>query len=158
MSGSGSDVDDTVVMDGPPPEGVDVGHPTEGPHGGELVELGSKEEYHAEILHGENSAGDPQTPTVYLLDGSATETVAIEAKELNLNTKIDDKPVSLTFVAKPTETDPEGKSSRFVCEAENAGEVMHHHGDASLAVRIDGKGFNGKLSGHDHSGHDHADH
>jgi hypothetical protein len=54
-------------------------HPNEGPHHGDLVELGN-EEYHAEVVHGE--AG---SVTVYILDSAAKVAVPIEAAELMIN-------------------------------------------------------------------------
>ena len=59
LNGCGSDSSDT--NSGQTPEGAsptaqapDDVHPTEGPHGGHLIELGN-EEYHAELLHDPHS-------------------------------------------------------------------------------------------------------
>ena len=50
-------------------------HPTEGPHHGSLIELGD-EEYHGELVH-DDKAG---TVTIYLLDSSAREAVAVKSR------------------------------------------------------------------------------
>jgi hypothetical protein len=54
-------------------------HPSEGPHHGDLVELGN-EEFHAEVVH-----GDAGSVTVYILDSSAKTAVPIDATELAIN-------------------------------------------------------------------------
>ena len=55
-------------------------HPTEGPHHGDLVELGN-EEFHAEIVHDEQT----EMLTVYLLGTSAVHAVGSKALELKIN-------------------------------------------------------------------------
>ena len=113
-------------------------HPSEGPHGGDLIELGN-EEYHAELIHphdhdddahahkdgdheeGHEEHGDHEGDadhnhvgiTVFILDGSAKKTVAIDATEITLNLTHDGQPEQFKLAALPTEDDPEGKSSRF---------------------------------------------
>jgi len=54
-------------------------HPGEGPHHGDLVELGN-EEYHAEVVHGEGGS-----VSVYILDSAAKSAVPIDATELTIN-------------------------------------------------------------------------
>src|SRR3989337_1170847 len=58
----------------------DHAHPSEGPHGGSLIELGA-EEYHAELIH-DDQAG---TVTIYLLDSAAKAAVAIDAPDVTIN-------------------------------------------------------------------------
>ena len=151
-AGDPDDAEVIVIDELPPDVELAGGHPTAGPHGGELIELGN-EEYHAEMLHEEGVA-----PTIYLLDGSATEQVAVATPTLLLNMVVDENPTQLTFTASPENGETDGKSSRFVCADENAEELVHHHGDARLSVQIDGRGFTGTLHAHDHAGHDHAGH
>ena len=127
-------------------------HPTEGPHHGDLVELGN-EEYHAEILHDE----DAGTVTIYVLNGAATEQVPIEATEVTINAKHDGKPEQFTLAASPDADDPQGKSSRFVSNDE---ELVHHldeeGAEPRLVLTINGKSYRGTIShDHDHEGHDH---
>lgn len=131
-------------------------HPTEGPHHGELIELGN-EEYHAELLHDDSSV------TIYVLNGAADKQFPIEATEVVINTTHDGKPEQFTLVAKPDVSDPAGKSSCFV--SEDTGLVHHideEHASHRLALTINGKPYRGEIShhhdGHDHRGHDHAAH
>ncbi|QEG41528.1 hypothetical protein [Roseimaritima ulvae] len=144
----------TITMDGPPPEFDDVhDHPSEGPHHGTLVELGS-EEYHAEVVH------DEQSVTIYILDASATEPVAIDAADLTINLTHDGSPEQFKLVADPDEGDGEGKSSRFTLA--DAELVKHLDDDAAaptLTVTIAGTPYRGQIKhDHDHDGHDHAGH
>ena len=139
------------VSENPPPPPPGSEHPTEGPHHGSLIELG-KEEYHAELVHDEKA----KTVTIYLLDGpTAKESVAADAKEVAINVKHDGKPEQFKLMAQPDERDPERKSSRFVSNDAELIEHLDEEGsEAMLAVKIDGKSFNGKIS-HDHEGHSH---
>ena len=131
------------------PEHADA-HPTEGPHHGSLIELGN-EEYHAELVHDEKTG----EITIYILDGSAKELVPIDATEIVINAKHDGKPEQFPLTAQPSETDPDGKSSRFVSTDE---ELAHHldesDADARLVLKIAGRSYNGKIE-HDHRTHNH---
>ncbi|MFK7818373.1 MAG: hypothetical protein AB8G99_06630 [Planctomycetaceae bacterium] len=135
-------------------------HPSEGPHHGDLIELGH-DEYHAELLHPEHEEDhsdrrDDESHatdviTVYVLDSSATKTVAIEAAEVTLNLMHDGKPAQFKLPAQPTEADAGGKSSRF---SSNDKELLGHfhdsdHMDGTLVVTINGKSYRGDLA-HDH--------
>lgn len=170
-------------------------HPSEGPHGGDLIELGN-EEYHAELVHphdhgddahdhhaegeeghkeeGEHKADhdsdhngdhDHAGITIYILDGSAREMVAIEAVEITLNLSHEGKPEQFKLAAMPTESDPEGRSSRFASADKELMELFHEsdHVEGTLVLSIDGKSYRGKLAhshddhhGHDHSGEEHG--
>lgn len=127
-------------------------HPSEGPHHGDLIELGN-EEYHAEILHDE----DAGTVTIYVLNGAATEQVPIEATEVTINAKHDGKPEQFTLTASPDTNDPQGKSSRFVSNDEELAHHLDEEGaDPRLVLTINGKSYRGTIShDHDHEGHDH---
>lgn len=123
-------------------------HPTEGPHGGELIELGN-EEYHAELLH-ENEA------IVYLLDGSAKAAAPSDAAEVTLNFSHDGKAEQFRLAASRDANDPEGKSSRFTSnDAELLKELQEGHAEVALVVTIGGKQYRGNLE-HEHGeeGHD----
>ena len=127
-------------------------HPTEGPHHGDLIELGN-EEYHAEILHDE----DAGTVTIYVLDGAATKQVPIDATDVTINAKHDGQPEQFKLAASPDANDPPGKSSRFVSDDE---ELAHHldedGADPRLVLTINGKSYRGVIThDHDHEGHDH---
>jgi len=130
----------------PPKTGHAHAHPTEGPHGGTLVELG-REDYHAELVHDE--AAD--TVTVYLLDGAAKEAVAIEAKQLTLNLLVGGKPQPFPLAADPLATDPAGKCSAFGSSSAAIGKALHAKGTTGrLNVTVAGKVYVGKLGGHTH--------
>lgn len=165
-------------------------HPSEGPHGGDLIELGN-EEYHAELIHpeghdddahphedgdedhkdgdhkeGHDDDGDHEGHadhdhagiTIYILDGSATKTVAIDATEITLNLSHDGKPEQFKLAAMPTETDAEGKSSRFTSDDKDLLEHFHEEEiEGTLVLKINGKSFRGKVA-HDHEGHEGHDH
>jgi len=127
----------------------DHGHPSEGPHHGSLIELGG-EEYHAEFVHDEEGG----TVTIYILDGAAKESVAIDATEIAINLKHDGKGEQFKLAASPDAGDPEGKSSRFVSNDKELGEDLEHEdADANLVLKINGKSYRGAIA-HDH---DHDD-
>lgn len=126
-------------------------HPSEGPHHGILVELGTTGEYHAEVAHDDAT----KTVTIYLLGKDAKTPVAIEEPELTLNLVVAGEPLQAKFPASPQEGDPPGKSSRFALMDEK---VLEAH-DAEkttgkLNVTIEGTQYTGTLENHGH-GHDH---
>lgn len=157
-----------------PPNTVDDhaghAHPSEGPHHGDLIELGN-EEYHAELLHPEDHdddahpAGDEDGHehtgiTIYVLDSSATKMVPIGAADVTINLTHDGKPEQFRLAAMPTETDPAGKSSRFASDSHDLLEHFHEaeHVEGTLVLSINGKSYRGKISHeHDHDGHPHGD-
>lgn len=141
---------DARVTDIPPESGHDDhdhAHPSEGPHGGALIELGN-EEYHAELVHDE-AVG---TVTIYLLDSTAGNPVRIDAGEITINASHEGQAEQFQLASNPKESDPEGQSSRFVSSDKELGEHLDH-GEARLNVTIDGKPYSGKIPA-DH-GHDH---
>jgi hypothetical protein len=149
----------TTVTAGPPST-VETGHghahPTEGPHGGSLIELGS-EEYHAELVHDDAA----ETVTIYLLDSAAKELVPIEATELKVNLSHEGQAEQFALVASPQESDTAGKASRFVStNSEVCEELCHEHAEGQLVVAINGKQYRGDIhhdhEGHEHEGHDHS--
>ncbi len=126
-------------------------HPTEGPNGGALVELGD-EEYHAEFI-----VKDKNKEVIFhLLDGSAKKAVAIGEPELLLNLKVAGKPQQYKIPAAPSKGDPEGKASRFVIKDEKLVRTLHAKGvSAQMRVKINTRSYSGKVSlAHDHD-HDH---
>lgn len=157
-------------------------HPSEGPHGGDLIELGN-EEYHAELIHphdhdddahphedgdedhkdgdhkeGHDADHDHAGITIYILDGSAKKTVAIDATEITLNLSHDGKPEQFKLAAMPTETDAEGKSSRFASGDKDLLEHFHEEEiEGTLVLKINGKSYRGKVA-HDHDHEGHGDH
>ena len=122
-------------------------HPTEGPHGGELIELGN-EEYHAELTH-ENEA------IVYLLDGSAKAAAPSDATEVTINLSHDGKGEQFRLAASRDTNDPEGKSSRFTSnDAELLKDLQEGHAEVALVVTINGKQYRGNLE-HEHGEEEH---
>ncbi len=158
-------------------------HPEEGPHGGELIELGN-EEYHAELVHPHGHDDDAHAHadgdeahkdaahedshadhdhagiTVYILDGSAKQAVAIDATEIVLNLSHDGQPEQFKLAAMPTKEDAEGKSSRFASDDKDLLEHFHEEAvEGTLVLMIEGKSYRGKMShDHDHGDEGHADH
>ena len=128
-------------------------HPTEGPHHGSLIELGN-EEYHAELLHDDEA----DTVTVFLLDSTGKQTIAVEAQEVMINLSHEGQAEQFTLPASPEASDPAGKSSRFTStDAELANEMDHAHADAQLVVTIAGKQYRGAAA-HDHDHEEEHDH
>lgn len=128
---------------------ADHDHPSAGPHGGELIELGS-EEYHAELMH------DNQI-VVYLLDSAAKAAAPSEASEVTVNVNHDGKGEQFKLTADPDANDPQGKSSRYSSQdAELLKDVQEGHAEVTLVVSINGKQFRGALE-HDHE-HDEEGH
>ncbi len=122
------------------------GHAEVGPHGGDLIELG-EEEYHAEIIHDEQSG----TITIHLLSGDAKKLVAIPAADIKINLKHGDKAEQFKLVASPIATDPEGSTSRFVStDAELANDLDIEGCKAKLVVVIAGKQYRGDVAHHHH--------
>jgi hypothetical protein len=160
LAGCGSSTDDsTSPGSGGPPATVDLhaegelNHPTEGPHHGDLVELGN-EEYHAEFVH-DDAAG---SVTVYILDSAAKSAVPIDAPDVTLNVSHDGQPEQFKLPASPDAGDPAGKSSRFALTDK---ELVEHLDEpettAKLVLTIDGKPYSGQVEhDHEHSeGHEH---
>ena len=147
----------TTITDAPPATvpHAEHAHPSEGPHHGDLVELGN-EEYHAEIVHGE--AG---SVTVYILDSGAKDAVPIDAQEVTINMTHDGNAEQFKLPADRDASDPEGKSSRFSLKDEElAGDLDSADAVAKLAVTIDGMSYSGKIE-HAHEGegdHKHDEH
>ncbi|MFH5805479.1 hypothetical protein [Alienimonas sp. DA493] len=159
--GCAAETDEPLALDDAPPaladdhEGHDHGdhaHPTEGPHGGGLIELGD-EEYHGELIHDE-AAG---TVTIYVLNDHADAPAPIEAAEVTVTVVHDGNRESFALAADPDAGDPDGRSSRFVSsDAELAEHLDREGGTAKLMVKIDGRAYSGDVAhDHDHGGHGH---
>ena len=136
----------------PPPPTVDAhAHPTEGPHHGDLIELGN-EEYHAELLH------DEQSVTIYVLNGAADKQVPIDATEITINTTHDGQPEQFNLAASPDQNDPAGKSSRFVSsDGDLVAHIDEEGAEHRLVLTISGKSYRGEIA-HDHDGHEGHNH
>ena len=128
-------------------------HAGHGPHGGDIVELGS-DQYHAELVHDDATGG----VTIYVLDATAKRAAPIDAELVRVNVQHDGNAEQFTLSASPEENDPEGTSSRFITPERELAEDLDH-GDirGQLVVMISGKQYRGDVV-HDHHGHDHDDH
>lgn len=138
---------------------ADHEHAELGPHGGQLIELGD-EEYHAELLHDEQT----HTVTIYVLDAKAAETVPVSAPEVVIQLNVKGK--SQRFALAAVHLDQE-KPSQAVC-FEAADEELSHALDeqgakGTLAIDINGQEFTAAIvhqhehqHDHDHE-HQHAD-
>ena len=95
----------------------------------------------------------PTAVTLNVLDGAASETVAIDAAELSVSLKHDDE---VRTFALPASNPTDGKASSFtIADAEMAG-WMKEGAEGAVTLQIDGKSYTGKIShDHDHEGHDH---
>jgi len=131
-----------IVMDELPPMMDMGGHPQHGPRGGELVELG-KEAFHIEMMHGTGAVA------LYVLDGSATRSVAIEAGKLTVSLKHDGQVKSFELPADPQAEDASGKSSRFTLTSAEMDQWLEAEAEGAVIVQIEGKSYTGKIS-HDH--------
>ena len=134
----------------------DHAHPSEGPHGGYLIELGN-EEYHGELVNSE----DHHTVTIYILDGSAKKEVPIAATSVTINATVDGKPT--TFELKATGA-ADGKASQFVSDDVDLVHAFDENeiAKAKLNVTIGDTPYSGDIDyhgNHDHDEHgDHDDH
>jgi hypothetical protein len=132
-----------------------LAHPTEGPHGGHLIELGN-EEYHAELLHDENT----HAVTIHLLDGPGKQPLAIPQTEIALQLFQDGKFVKYALKAIQGPGDAAGAASRFEIVDATLCDALGHEDETRgrLQVTIDGKPYTGTIehSSHgDHEGHEH---
>ena len=128
-------------------------HPTQGPHQGELLEIG-KDEYHAELLVDESK----KQVIIYLLEKDAKSNVSIDSPFVMINFLAAGKPVQIELKAIPQETDQNGSSSRFgVISPELVTSLHTAKPEPKLSVRIRNKAYVIKIvHKHDHSGHNHA--
>ena len=132
----------------PPPATVEThSHPSEGPHHGDLIELGN-EEFHAEMVL-DDAAG---AVTIYILDSAAKVAVPIDATELVINLKHDGKPEQFKLMPSADTGDPAGKSSRFTLkDADLTAHIEDAAADAKMSVTINGKPYSGAIQhSHDH--------
>lgn len=128
-------------------------HPTHGPHGGELLEIG-KEEFHAELIMNETK----KQMVIYLLEKDAKSAIAIDASFLAVNFVLAGKPVQVKLKSMPQDREQNGQSSCFGAISPELIDALHApKSDARLAVRIRNKAYVTKITHkHEHAGHNHA--
>lgn len=123
-------------------------HPVTGPHGGELIELGS-DEFHAELVHDEQGG----TVAIHLLDARAEKAVPIDAAEVTINLRYAGHAAQHALAAAPDADDPPGKASRFVSrEAQLDAGLEQAGAELQVVVMIDGRQYRGRIA---HVHHDH---
>lgn len=132
---------DDKKKDDKPPVKKDDDHDDHGPgpHGGTVIEFGK---YHGEFVvdHAKKQA------TVYILDGKVKNAVPIAAEKLLLSIK---SPMFQTDLkAMPQDSDPKGKSSRFVATHDNLGKEQEFEG--TVSGEIDGKPYLGDFKEEPH--------
>ncbi|MFH1924527.1 MAG: hypothetical protein ABIP48_32140 [Planctomycetota bacterium] len=132
-------------------------HPTEGPHGGQLIELGNAE-YHAELVDDEKT----HTVTVHLLDAAGKEPVGIDQPEITLQLLHDGDFATYALKRAAGQT---GAASAFEIVDAGLSEALSSEDGVQgrLQVTINGKQYSGDVKhapheGHDHGDDDHADH
>jgi hypothetical protein len=144
-------------VEGAPPPLVDSSdehaghlHPTEGPHGGHLYEIGN-EQYYAEMLQDE----DAHKVTVHLLDSTAKEPVTATENEISLQLFREGQFV--TYTLKAAGAGATG-ASQFDVVSEELCELMDHDKKVRgrMQVAIGGESFTATIEHdpHEHKGHD----
>jgi hypothetical protein len=127
-------------------------HSDAGPHGGHLIELGSDEAFHAELLHDDTT----HRVTVYILDGKAKDSVPISRTDLVLNIVAGGNPKQFKLAAFSQANEPGDKASCFQAENEElCAELDATDCKGRLAVNINGKQYLGEIEHHDHEDNDH---
>jgi len=153
--GSESSEHRETASSAPAAHGHESGHDHEAPHGGHVVDLGSGK-YHAELTHDDAT----HNVGVYILDGTAKNTMPIDAPSVTINCIAGGQPAQFVLPAAPQVNDPPGTASHFglaseaLCDAWDA-----PHAAARLNVLIDGRPYVGNIEAHDHTaghGHSHA--
>ena len=123
-------------------------HPEAGPNGGQLIELGSNEEYHGEWTYDDGSG----KVTIYVLNGEATEVHAIAAEKVSVSVIYKDKKKGdvsrqFEFEAVNRTGDPP-KTAQFESISKELGGLLTQigHGvEARLTAKIGEKEFVGEF-------------
>lgn len=123
-----------------------------GPHDGHLIELGSDEAFHAELIHDDKA----HRVTIFILDGKAKNNVPISQPELAVNIVKGGSPKQFRLTAVSQANEPRDMASCFQAENEELCTAL----DATdckgrLAVNINGKQYIGEIEHHDHEDRDH---
>ncbi len=115
-----------------------------GPHDGTVADWGGGK-YHVEFTVDH----DKQEGTVYILGSDEKSPVPIDAESIDLS--IGDPVMQVALKAVPQDSDPAGKSSRFVGNHEKLGVVQEYTG--TIAGVIDGTPYSGDFTEEAH-GHE----
>lgn len=129
------------------------GHSHIGPHGGHLIELGSDESFHAELLHDEAM----HRVTIYILDGEAKKNVAIDQPELVINMVHGGSPRQFKLVAVSQANERRDMASCFQSDDQELSRALDEaNARGRIAVNINGRQFVGEIAQHDHDEHGQA--
>ena len=120
--------------------------PTEGPHRGQLIEVG-RGDYRAEFIHDEAI----HLVGIYLLDAQATAPVPVAESALTINLLIGGKPAQFRLPAAPLDGEGGQHSSHFELQDEKLCEVLDLPGTKPrFNVTIQGKHFVIAIAHHVH--------
>ena len=114
-------------------------HPTEGPHHGQLIELGD-EAYHGEWVPDAAS----KTVSIYILDGHAEKEVPIGNDAAVINLFVDGVPRQIQLIPQPSPGEAD-QASRFELPRTAKQAVDGKEGRGELRVMIQGKSYRGPL-------------
>ena len=129
-----------------------VEHSEEGPHHGQLIELG-QEEYHAELAIDDAA----KTVTIYLFDASVKTSVSVSDPDITLNLVVNGAPQQFKVAASPQPGDSTGQSSRFSTNDEKVLEALEAPKTiVQFNLTIAGKTYAGKIEHLEH--HHHGEH
>lgn len=117
-----------------------------GPHDGTVADWGGGK-YHVEFTVDH----DKQQATVYILGSDEKTATPIDAESIELSIKAPE--MLVTLKASPQESDPEGKSSRFVGTHEKLGVVQEYAG--TMTGVVDGTPYSGDFKEEAHGDHKH---
>jgi hypothetical protein len=148
---SSAQVEEPIEMAGLPPGLGDIDeHGEKGPHGGHIIELGRKHEYHAELVDNHETG----TVSVYILDHDMNE-LAVEQQVVTLHLTVAGEVNSYRLAAVNTGS---GAASRFDATDRGLCHVLDDLESASgkLRLTIGGKPYVGQIEHSHDSGCDHG--
>lgn len=129
-------------------------HPTAGPHGGALIELG-KEEYHAEL----NLDEKRNQVTIVVLDSAGKQLVPVEAPYVLVNVKGGDKPRQYRLLPVFPKGQDRGPATMFALVSPELMTDLHTPAvTAKMTIKIGKKSYAAALQ-HEHQeqpGHNHS--
>lgn len=117
-----------------------------GPHDGTVADWGGGK-YHVEFTVDH----EKQQATVYILGSDEKTPSPIDATSIELSIK--DPEMQVTLQASPQESDPQGKSSRFVGTHEKLAVVQEYAG--TMTGVVDGTPYSGDFQEDAHGNHSH---
>lgn len=117
-----------------------------GPHAGTVADWGGGK-YHVEFTVDH----DKQQATVYILGSDEKTATPIDAESIELSIK--DPEMQVTLKASPQESDPQGKSSRFIGTHERLGVVQEYAG--TMTGVVNDTPYSGDFKEEAHGDHSH---